>query len=180
MDSYEIRAARPDDVSLLPRIEIAAATLFRPYVEALGLKPEQLEHATSTDEFLGAQREGLLCVAVDEDDSPFGFALLRKIDDWIHLDELDVHPSHGRRGAGSALLEDVFRVACERNSSGVTLCTFKDVPWNLPFYERQGFATMPPSEYTPELKRLVELEGERGLRPNTRSVMVRVAGGTTE
>lgn len=39
---------------------------------------------------------------------------------------------------------------------------------------------MPPPEYTPELKRSVELDGERGLRPNARAVMVRMAGRTTE
>jgi hypothetical protein len=33
-------------------------------------------------------------VAVDEVNTPVGFVMFVEIDQWLHLDELDVHPAH--------------------------------------------------------------------------------------
>ena len=53
----------------------------------------------------------------------------------------------------------------------VTLTTFRDVPWNAPYYERCGFRTLTEAELTPELAEVRARESEHGLDPETRVCM---------
>ena len=169
---YSIRLAQPADVPGLPAVELAAASLYAPYVKELGLNPAPFAHTNSIEDFRGAQEAGRLWVAADPADRPVGFALLVEIDGFIHLDELDVLPAHGRKGLGSALLAAVCDRARAKGYPGVTLSTFRDVPWNAPFYGRRGFRILPAGELTPGLARLVELERARGLRTDLRVIML--------
>src|SRR4051812_22327341 len=102
--TYTITAARPEDLAWLPAIELAAARLLE------GHAPESvLIETTSLEALNTARREGHLWVALS-DDVPVGFAQVAVIErDAVHLEEVDVHPDHGRRGLGAAL---VLRV-CE-------------------------------------------------------------------
>jgi hypothetical protein len=43
--------------------------------------------------------------------------------------------------------------------AGMTLITFRGVPWNAPYYERLGFRELPESEVTPGLAALKAAEG---------------------
>lgn len=169
--AYHIRLATPHDVALLPAIELAAARLFLDRLDELGLTPAMLENNSSAEQFAHAQQAGMLWVAVTAQDEPVGFALLSEIDGFLHLKELDVHPSHGRRGIGTALLKQVCTWAEAAAHPGVTLSTFRDVPWNGPFYARQGFRVLEPAELTPGFARLRESEQSRGLRTDLRVIM---------
>jgi GNAT superfamily N-acetyltransferase len=168
---YHVRPAAAKDVALLPAIELAAARLFLDRLNALGLTPEMLESTNSPADFAHAQKMGRLWVAVTEQDEPVGFALLSEIDGVIHLEELDVHPTHGRRGIGAALLQQVCAWAKAAAYPGVTLSTFRDVPWNAPFYARHGFRELRPEEMTPGMVSLREGEQRRGLRTDLRVIM---------
>jgi GNAT superfamily N-acetyltransferase len=42
-------------------------------------------------------------------------------------------------GIGRRLVAAVCEWASRRGWSRVTLTTFRDVPWNMPFYTRHGF-----------------------------------------
>jgi hypothetical protein len=53
----------------------------------------------------------------------------------------------------------------------VTLTTFRDVPWNAPFYARLGFRILEPSAWTPGLMALLALEESRGLPRRLRVAM---------
>lgn len=168
---YHIRLATPRDVELLPAVELAAARLFLDRLDALGLTSEMLQNANSVADFDQAQQAGRLWVAAAAQDEPVGFALLSTIDGYLHLEELDVHPSHGRRGIGAALLRQVCAWAETTGYPGLTLSTFRDVPWNAPFYARHGFRTLEPAELTPGLVRLRQIEQSRGLRTDQRVIM---------
>jgi GNAT superfamily N-acetyltransferase len=169
---YSIRKALPADVPLLPAVELEAASLYAVYGEEIGLGPDMLAQTNSVEGFRAAQEAGRLWVAADPAGRPVGFALLIEIDGFVHLDELDVLPDHGRKGLGSALLAAVCAWAEANDYPGVSLSTFGDVPWNAPFYARRGFRALPAAELTPGLARLVELEGARGLRTDLRVVML--------
>jgi GNAT superfamily N-acetyltransferase len=169
--TYKIRLALPADTPLLPAVELAAAKLYLSQLEITGLTPAILAKANSAEDFAAAQRANLLWVVVDETDSPVGFALLAQLDQWLHLDELDVHPAHGQRGVGTALVQQVCRWAKEQGYPGVTLSTFRHVVWNAPFYGRLGFVELPPAAQTPGLRALVAGEQERGLHTDLRLVM---------
>jgi hypothetical protein len=59
------------------------------------------------------------------------------------------------------------RTVCEwvarSGYSAVTLTTFRDVSWNLPFYARLGFEEVARAGLRPELLAIVQDEAARGL-----------------
>jgi len=163
---YEITAARPSDLPMLPSIELAAARLLAGYA------PESvLAETTSQVEFEDARRHGHLWVA-RADDAPVGFAHVKVLEPRAaHLEEIDVHPEHGRRGIGRRLVTAVCEWAAREGYASVTLTTFSDVPWNMPFYERLGFGVISPALLSPALRSLLDNEARRGLDPARRVAM---------
>ena len=69
--------------------------------------------------------------------------------------------------------------AAEHGYAAVTLSTFREVPWNGPFYRRHGFADLPRAAWTPEMRAIHEQEGCRGLRTDVRVFMRRDLGAST-
>jgi GNAT superfamily N-acetyltransferase len=166
--SYAIVSARPHDLRLLPDIERAAAALLVGHAP-----PSILNETTSEDDFRQAQADGRLWVAL-AGNIPVGFAHVEVLDSGVaHLEEMDVHPDHGRRGLGTRLVEAVCAWAASAGYPAVTLTTFRDVPWNMPFYARLGFHEVPPRELSADVLAVVEDEARRGLDPARRVVMRR-------
>jgi GNAT superfamily N-acetyltransferase len=166
ISGYSIRSARAEHISALSAIELAAAQLLRGYA------PESVL-AETTDErsFADAARNGRLWVA-STGNTPVGFAMVKMLaDDLPHLEEIDVHPSHGRRGVGTALVREVCEWATLCGHVMLTLTTFRAVAWNLPFYARLGFEEIPRETLRPELAAVVSEEADRGLDPVRRVVM---------
>ena len=163
---YSICSGRIEHIPALPAIELAAVQLLRGHV------PESVL-AETTDErtFADAARDGRLWVA-SAGNLPVGFALVKMLaEDLPHLEEIDVNPSHGRRGLGTALVRAVCDWATFSRYVMLTLTTFRAVPWNLPFYARLGFVEIPCETLRPELAGVVSEEAHRGLDPHTRAVM---------
>jgi len=162
----EIALARPGDLSRIAPIELAAARLL------VGDAPEVvLEEVTPDEDLQAAQRDGRLWVALSGD-RPVGFALVEILEpNAAHLEEIDVHPDHGRRGLGTRLVRHVCRWAEARGLGAVTLTTFRDVPWNMPFYARLGFEEVAWAALTPALREVLEDEARRGLDTARRVVM---------
>lgn len=69
-----------------------------------------------------------------------------------------VAPAHARRGVGAALINRLGADAAAQNRPALTLTTFRDVPWNAPYYTRLGFVVLGPAEQGPELRALIERE----------------------
>lgn len=105
---------------------------------------------------------------------PVGFAMMTRIDGLVHIDQLAVHPDHGRQGYGSQLIEAVCAYAGDIASPAVTLTTFRDVPWNAPWYAKRGFEVMEPTTWGPEMAALVAYERGMGIAVAPRVVMRRV------
>ncbi|MEO3788719.1 GNAT family N-acetyltransferase [Nonomuraea sp. B10E15] len=108
-----------------------------------------------------------------EGEPPEGFALLGRVDGNVHLDQLAVHPRSMRRGIGGRLMAAVIDHARASGAPEVTLTTYRDVPWNAPWYTRHGFTALPEPEWGPELRALVAHERELGLEIAPRVVMRR-------
>lgn len=166
---HRIALARPQDIAALAGIERAAGELLRGHI------PDALLHDTTDErELRSAQQAERLWVALVED-RPVGFALLEALSDrWLHLEEMDVHPAHGRRGIGTALLDAVADWAERHGYVEITLTTFRDLPWNMPFYARSGFQVLAPSERRPELRNIIADEAARGLDPHRRVAMRKI------
>ena len=104
-------------------------------------------------------------VAVGEEGLPVAFIAIGDVDGATHIHQVSVHPSHARQGIGAALIEHV-----KRGERAVTLTTFRDVPWNEPYYERLGFRAV--TEASPGLAEIMREEASRGLDPATRVAMI--------
>jgi GNAT superfamily N-acetyltransferase len=167
--TYTIRLARPEEVAGLPALEDAAAELF----ERIGMTGDFLDTTRTVEELDAAQREARLWVAADREDRPVGFALATVLGDAPHLEELAVHPEHGRRGLGRRLVAAVVEWARARGAPTLTLSTFRDVPWNAPFYARLGFVALDHVALPARLAALVERERAHGLPVEQRVVMQR-------
>jgi predicted N-acetyltransferase YhbS len=155
---YNITTARPRDVPGLASIEREAAKLLRGHAP-----PSVLEETTSEAVFSKAQAAGRLWVAL-AGETVVGFALVEMLAaDLPHLAEIAVHPLHGRRGAGSALVRTVCNWAQQTGQSGITLTTFRDLPWNMPFYSRLGFEEVATENLRSEIKAVIADENLRGL-----------------
>lgn len=151
-----IRLAQPAELTYLQEIEVASGEPFR----ALGM-PEIADDVPMSLEDL-AEHE--VWVAIGAEGVPVAFIAVGDVDGATHVHQVSVHPSHARQGIGAALIEHVTR------DRAVTLTTFRDVPWNAPYYERLGFQAV--TEVSPGLAELMREEASRGLDPARRVAMV--------
>jgi GNAT superfamily N-acetyltransferase len=167
-DEYRIMLARRKDLPLLARIELSAARLLA------GHAPDRvLAETTSEEELESARLLGRLWVAL-AGDAPVGFAHVGVRESRAaHLEEIDVLPEHGRRGLGTRLIATVCAWAACEGFDAVTLTTFRDVRWNMPFYAGLGFEVIPRHELSPALRSVVRAETSRGLNPFKRVAMRR-------
>lgn len=167
---FSVRPARPDDVPVLPRIDRSAAQLFR-RVPALAWIAES---DTLPMEVHNAAVAASTCwVAVDEQDRPVGFLTARIFDGDLHLHEMSVERRAQGQGAGRALLKAAHAMAMHRQLDALTLTTFRDTPWNGPFYSRAGFVEIPAAVLTPRLRALLLTEIASGFAEGSRCAMRR-------
>lgn len=164
--TYRIVEARERDLPFLPVIELAAARLL------VGHAPESVLAETTPPEALGQARAGgRLWVALTSD-TPVGFVYVRLLGSGApHLEELDVHPSHGRQGLGRRLVTTACEWVTRNGHPSLTLTTFRELPFNRRFYASCGFREVPPSQLDAELADIVANEAQRGLPPERRVVM---------
>jgi len=161
----QIALATAAEIPRLQAVERRAAALFgtHPQTAALHL-PD-----TPAEWFTRAQRAGLLWAA-RVGDEPAGFALVEDFGTSLHLEELDVAPEYGRQGIGRRLVRAVAEAAARRGLP-VTMCTFTEVPWNAPAYERMGFVRLQDAELSQAHRARMREEAERGLSPGIRVAM---------
>lgn len=164
---YEIRLATPADIPFLPDIESAAGELFS-QLPALANLPDGV---TSLEEFQESQQNNLLWVAALPSGKPIGFAQVYIVDGLVHLDEIDVHPDYGRQGIGRKLVQTVIEWAQSEGIPAITLTTFRNIPWNEPFYRKLGFRVLELEELSAGLIKLVVEEESHGLDRALRVVM---------
>ena len=139
-----VRTSRPDELGLLLAIEEEADSLY----SEVGIGP-----FASDDSEDHLARAAVVLVAGDP---PVGFASVEVVDNQAHVWQLSVRPSAGRRGVGTALMTAVLDWAAAEGYDAVTLTTYRDVPWNGPFYRRLGFQTL--DQLTPGLAAIREHE----------------------
>ncbi len=164
---YTVELAAEHHIRAIPAIEQAAAAIF----SESDLPPEVRFLVTDEETLLEAQREKRLWAALQDEIKLVGFALARVMGEYAHLEEMDVHPEHGRRGIGSQLLDAVIGWAEAGSLPGLTLITFRHLPWNAPFYERNGFVRLDAESTNGLLQDLIREEAEAGLEPRNRVAM---------
>jgi ribosomal protein S18 acetylase RimI-like enzyme len=143
--TVSIRPARPEDIPALRAVERDAGQRFG----AVGLAAIADNEPTSEAFMAAVLAHGIAFSAVDADEAPVGFLLAGKLDHGLHIYEISVATQFGGRGIGSQLLLAIEQAARKQSIPAMTLATFRDVPWNRPFYERRGFVEVPWENWTP-------------------------------
>lgn len=128
-----VRQPAAGELALLPEVETASDALFARAGLAL---PADATVATP------AELAAVACLLV-VGDPPVGYARVELVDGTAHLEQLSVVADEVGRGLGSALLEAACAWAVQSGHEAMTLTTYRDVPWNGPFYGRRGFVEIP-------------------------------------
>jgi GNAT superfamily N-acetyltransferase len=148
-DLPDVRLAGPDDVPLLAEVGQKATQLFA--VAGFEL-PGNWGSIAAMHEPLAVLVSGR---------PPTGFVRLGEADGCALIELVAVVPSKMRNGVGRALVEAACIWGVVRGYSGVLVSTYRDVPWNAPFFESCGFSVL--AEPGPEMKELQDWERAVGL-----------------
>lgn len=167
MSGPRIRLAQAHDAESMTEFERAAAVLFSQDAELAYLP---LSEGRSSDAYAKPIRRGR-CLVAAEDDAVIGFIACEPFGRALHVWELGVRPDRQRAGTGSLLLRAAMVDARTSGFATLTLTTFRDHPWNAPFYVRRGFREVDPADH-PRLAKLLEAEEEAGLPRERRCAMI--------
>ncbi|QGR85268.1 GNAT family N-acetyltransferase [Burkholderia multivorans] len=169
-DSIRIRPATREDAPAMAAVQIAAAQRFR----ALGMHGIADGGPTDAADVLARIDAGHAYVAIDTDaqHTCVGFAFYRLLDaQRLYLEELDVAPSHAGRRIGARLIEHVMACAAQQAIAQIVLSTFRDVPWNAPYYARLGFRVLDDAMLDDTLRAIRAHHVARGLDETQRVFM---------
>jgi ribosomal protein S18 acetylase RimI-like enzyme len=169
----QVRPMTAADISVVQGVERLAGSRFRDCEDAQIARCADAPVFTS-EELSAFIEAGRVFVATDNREV-VGFIVLNVVDGCAHVDEVAVVPHAGRRGYGTALIDAVQHWGEDRGLPAVTLTTFRDVPWNGPWYRKLGFRELGEHEWTATLRDLREAETRHGLPPDLRIVMRRDA-----
>lgn len=166
---YTIRLACSDDCSAMRHIEISAAKRFA----GLNLiEDAHLDNHMPPQRLLELVSKHQVWVAC-ANESAVGFVVASHIDSGCLIEELDVLVEHGGRGLGRLLVATVLEWSKAHGYSTVILSTFRDVPWNAPFYSKLGFEMIPEEQFSPDLHQLRQNELAAAL-PLEHRVLMRI------
>jgi len=166
--TLSIRSARPADAAALPAIERSAAALFRLDPALAWLADSDVPDTT---QHLHAIEQGKVWVAEQVDGQLAGFLRAVEIDRQLHVEELSVHQHFQGRGIGRKLLSGAIEHARRQQLQAVTLTTFRDLPWNAPFYQRMGFVLLRKEDIDAHLIQALNDEVAHGLPGERRCAM---------
>lgn len=161
----EFRPARSDEIETIRVLERASAQRFVGLMEALA------DDEPSPASVLAIRiKDGGLIVAV-EAGTVAGFVMFRRVETCAYVEQIDVLPAFAGRRIGAALLDEVARLARAAGLDGLSLSTFREVPWNAPYYRRLGFVAV--EALTPGMLAIRAEHLARGLDEDARVFMVR-------
>ena len=159
MAAYRLRDARTDEIDQMQAIDLESSELFRD-TGLIDFGPEEQLEPIPENRLRQAFGDQLIWVAADANDRPVGFCMCADMGPDLYLDQVSVLTTHGRQGLGARLVQRAIDEAAERKHKRVSLSTFKDVPWNGPFYARMGFREIPERRYSDWQKDIVERQKE--------------------
>lgn len=79
------------------------------------------------------------------------------------IGQISVRVSYGRQGIGTALLKGAIEAARESGARSVVLNTYRDHPWNAPWYARHGFIEVPEASWSRAMRQVTAAQVAAGL-----------------
>ncbi len=169
-----VRLAASSDVARLQEIELDAGDRFR----AVGLASIADDAPPSAAHLEGHIDSATAWVACDVYGYAVGYATASIVDGEAHLDQISVIGAAAGHGIGRRLMDVVFGWAEAQGTESITLTTFRNIPWNGPYYERLGFVVLGAEAMGPELGSIRAEETRLGLDVDERVAMRRPIGSS--
>lgn len=167
---FTIRKARNDDIPLLGQVERSAAELFRTVnLDFLTNGP-----TVNKSHLSAMMSSNHLWVAVDKRDQPIGFVGGEELDGNFHIAEISVAQDAQGKGVGKALMAELVRQTKEEGQTAITLTTYRDIPWNGPWYRKLGFSEVSLGDMGDEYAKILDSEAQHGHDMDSRCIMRKV------
>ncbi len=148
-----LRPGGPDDVATAVAIDDAAFALYAEVGITVDFDDDHPLLAAEQNAWRGcAAQGGLVFADTKADGARVGFFALSAAEGAGYLEQIAVLPSHMRQGIGSQLTTETIALARRRGHTSILLTTYDHVPWNKPYYERLGFATIPTDQIGPTVQ----------------------------
>lgn len=161
-----VRPAILDDIAELQDVEVDAGQMFR-QMDLGAIADDDPPDASVLREHI----EGRTAWAAELGPVVVGYALASVADDEGHLDQVSVRREAAGQGVGRLLIDEVCRWATSQGYDALTLTTFRDVPWNGPYYARLGFQELPDDRYGAQLRAIRHREYLAGVEVAPRIAM---------
>lgn len=169
---YSIRPATLADSPILPALEMDAGEAFR----AHGLADIADDEPWDEDFYDDPVERGRVWVATDDGadgpDAIVGFIAMGVRDKRAYVGEISVRFAHARQGLGRRLMETGLAWAQDQGFTEAVLTTFRDLPFNAPFYRSFGFVEFTPGPDHPELAAARQEEQASGIELKPRIAML--------
>jgi GNAT superfamily N-acetyltransferase len=162
-----IRPGLKTEIDAIRDLERASSRRFLGVMDALA-------DDASTPALALAQRidsDGLLTARLDG--RLAAFVMFRPLEDSLYIEQIDVAPAFEGRRIGAALIDAVAERAATTGLARLTLSTFRDVPWNAPYYRRLGFLDIADDALSNALRAVRREHVARGLDERARLFMQR-------
>jgi GNAT superfamily N-acetyltransferase len=168
MSRYSIERGQTSHVEFLQAIELAAGVRFRD----VGMADIAAGDPTPNSILQNRAEEGRLFVALDRDGTPVGFLIWSQKDGRAYIEEVSVHTEHAGHKLAARMIDALANDVRGRVPL-LSLTTFRDVPWNAPYYASLGFTELPSGQAGPEHELSWRHQTEAGLDMSRRLFMVR-------
>lgn len=127
---------------------------------------------TSQERHEALIQRGTVWVAEDDGGMLTGFLTAEAKHDTLHIWQMSVRSDQQKKGIGRDLISAAERWAGSQQLAALSLTTFRDVPWNAPFYATCGFNIVDPGSH-PVLQATLDAERRAGLPMQQRCAMIR-------
>jgi len=165
---YAIMRGGPQHVRAIPVIERAAGERFT----EIGMADVADGEVTPVPIVEERAEHGRLYVALARDEAVAGFLIWSPKDDLAFIEEVSVHPAHAGHRLAARLID---RLAADARGahSALSLTTFRDVPWNAPYYAKLGFVELARESVGPDHEESWRHQAQNGLDMSRRLFMTR-------
>lgn len=172
MRQVNIRKATVLDIAEMSRVELSATTAFSQLPLAfLQRLPADIPPQNNAF-FRSMVVLGTSWVLYDGQEMA-GFICTERVieQNCLHIHEFGIGQPFQQKGLGTRLLRFVIDWAEQQHIRRLTLTTFKEVPWNAPFYKKNGFTVISEENLDARLRALLRYEVEMGLPRAMRCAM---------
>lgn len=163
-----IRPGKEADLPRLVVVEVEAGQVFR----TVGMTKVAEDVPQIPDLREAAEAERLWVTEVGSEVA--GYIIADVLDGDAHVAQVSVAPAYAGRALGRAMIEFLEDWGRAAGCPATTLTTFRDVPWNGPYYLRLGYHVLRKEDIGPELAMTMAQEASLpGIEASLRCAMVK-------